>query len=111
MMPTRLLRSQALLVRLGLLFVLVLVQHGALQHAYSHFGLVPDPYATGDGHAPPAQGCDLGVVHAALDGNLPSSTAHCAVTFAVPAPSPHSVTAFTPLSLRAFHSRAPPARA
>jgi hypothetical protein len=103
--------STALLVRLGLLLVLLFAQHGALLHAYSHFGLVPDPYAAGEGRLPPAQGCDLGVVHAALDGDLPSAAALCAATFAVPASATLSLTAFTPLSLRPFHSRAPPARA
>lgn len=111
MMRTRLLRSQALLLRLGLLCVLGFAQHGALQHVYSHFGIVADPYAAGDGHTPPMQGCDLGVVHAALDGELPASIALCTVTFGVPVPPPHFVTAFTPHPLHSFHSRAPPARA
>ena len=110
MTGTRPIRVQVLLFRLALLLVLLCMQHGALLHAYSHFGLVPDPYATGDGHAPPAQGCDLGVVHAALDGDLPSSLLLHIATLAVPAPSPLSVTAVTPLSPRFFHSPAPPAR-
>lgn len=94
------------LLALALLFA----QHGALWHAYSHFGLTPDPYATGDGHAPPTHGCELGVVHAALEGSPPSSAMPCAVTLAAPTPATLSAAAFTPLPLRSFHSRAPPAR-
>jgi hypothetical protein len=109
MMRTRLRRSQALLVRLGLLLVLVLTQHGALQHAYSHFGLVPDPYAQRDPHVPPALGCDLGVVHAALDGNPPISARVLVVQSALPVAAAYAVTPFHPLSVLCFQSRAPPA--
>jgi hypothetical protein len=111
MMRTRPIRMQVLLFRLALLLVLLCMQHGALQHAYSHFGLIPDPYATGGENAPPAQSCDLGVVHAALDGNPPNSVALGTATVASPAPSLFPVTAVSPLSPRFFQSRAPPTRA
>jgi hypothetical protein len=97
--------------RLLLALVLLWAQHGALAHAYSHFGLVPDPYAVGDGSTPPAQGCDLGVVHAALDGDPPSCAVLQTAPFAAPIPSALFVTAVTPLSVRCFNSRAPPTRA
>ena len=100
-----------LLAHVGLALVLLLAQHGALRHVYSHFGVVPDPYATGDTHAPPAQGCDLGIVHATLDCDPPSAFALLPVRFGFPAPLSVFVTAFTPLSLHWFHSRAPPAQA
>ncbi len=103
-------RSQALLARLGLVLVLLFAQHGALLHAYSHFGIVPDPYATPGSHSPPAQGCDMGVVHAALDGDPPSWAGLLVAEFAPPVVGHRAFTPFHPLSLVHFHSRAPPAR-
>lgn len=102
--------AKAFAVRLLLAVMLLFVQHGAVLHAYSHFGLVPDPYAIGD-TTQPAQGCDVGVVHAALDGDPPSTVTLFSTRFALPVPQSAAVTAFTPLSLRSFQSRAPPARA
>jgi hypothetical protein len=90
--------------------VLLLSQHGALLHAYSHFGIVPDPYAIGDTQAPPAQGCDLGVVHAALDGDPPNTAAVLAPQLPPSVAAEVAVTAFTPLLLRSFETRAPPTR-
>ena len=95
--------------RLLLAAVLLFAQHGALQHAYSHFGLVPDPYAQRDSHAPPALGCDLGVVHAALDGNPPISARVLVVQSAPPVAAAYAVTPFHPLPVLCFQSRAPPA--
>ncbi len=100
---------RALLVRLGMLLTLLCVQHGALQHAYSHFGLVPDPYAVSDRGAPPAQACDFGIAHAALDANPPSSILFCTLGGVAPLATLFFVSAFTPRALPAFDSRAPPA--
>jgi hypothetical protein len=97
--------------RLLLAAVLVFAQHAALLHAYSHFGIVPDPYRSSDGHHAPTQGCELGVVHAALDGELPSSIAVIRTPLAVSLPAAIPIAGFTPQFLRAFLSRAPPARA
>lgn len=107
MRPTRL-SCGALFARLGLLLVLLCAQHGALLHAYSHFGLVPDPYAVGDRNAPPAEACDLGIVHCALDASPPSLTLDFPSGAAAPLALRYLACAFTPRALPAFHSRAPP---
>ena len=101
---------KAFAAHLALAAMLLLLQHGALLHAYSHFGIVPDPYATSGSHSPPAQGCDMGVVHAALDGDPPSWAGLLVVGFVPPVVGHRTFTAFHPLSLAHFHSRAPPAR-
>jgi hypothetical protein len=108
-MRTHLIPSQALLIRLGLLLVLLTMQRGALLHAYSHFGIVPDPYATGDRHVPPAQGCDLGVVHAALEGDPLSCAPLLALEYLPPVTAVPAVTCFDRPSVLSFRSRAPPA--
>ena len=104
-------RIHGLLARLGLALVLVLTQVGALRHAYSHFGIVPDPYAVGETHTPPVQGCDLGVVHAALDGDPPSATMVLLLRIPPEVPTTVAVASFIPRLVPSFQSRAPPARA
>jgi hypothetical protein len=101
---------RTLSARLLLAIVLLFAQHGALLHAYSHFGIVPDPYASPGSHPPPAQGCDLGVVHAALDGDPPSCVVLLVVAFAPPVGGYGTFTAFHPVSFIPFLSRAPPVR-
>jgi hypothetical protein len=100
--------TNAVAARVLLVAVLLFAQQGALKHAYSHFGLVPDPYAQNDSQTPPGLGCDLGVVHAALDGDPPSGARLLVVQFA---PSVGAVAAFTPFHpapVLCFQSRAPP---
>jgi hypothetical protein len=105
------LRPKGFAAHLALAAMLFLLQQGALQHAYSHFHIVPDPYAAGDSHTPPAHGCDMGAVHAALDGDPPSCATLLVLTSAPPVAAEPAVARFDPPSVICCRSRAPPARA
>jgi hypothetical protein len=110
-MPRVLLCPKAFAAHLVLVALLFFLQQGALQHAYAHFGLVSDPYATGDSHTPPAQGCDLGAVHAALDGSPTSAATLLSPPLEPAVAAEPAVTGFDPQPVLTFQSRAPPARA
>lgn len=97
--------------RLFLALALLLSQHGALLHAFSHAGVGSDPYTSNDSHAPPGKVCDFGVLHAALDGELPVAAPVIQLAGAEPLACAAPAAAVLPSSFLPFHSRAPPAAA